>query len=91
MSHEQVSARNTSTEIQQFQTNAIFFNDNIRIGNKTIYNKSCIENGIKYIKDITKEDGNIYIYDELKTKYNVNINFYNIQVWSGLSRTGRKH
>ena len=70
----QVSTRNTPTEIQQFQTNPIFFNENIKIGNKTIYNKSCIENGIKYINDITK-DGNIYTYDELKTTYNVNINF----------------
>ena len=65
LSHMQVSTRNTPTEIQQFQTNPIFFNENIKIGNKTIYNKSCVENGIKYINDITKEDGNIYTYDEL--------------------------
>ena len=88
LSHVQVSAKNTPTEIQQFQTNPVFFNENIRIGNKTIYNKSCIENGIKYINDITKEAGNIYTYDELKTTYNVNINFLqysglvrSIQVW----------
>ena len=80
----QVSTRNTPTEIQQFQTNPIFFNENIKIGNKTIYNKSCIENGIKYINDITKEDGNIYTYDELKTTYNVNINFLQ---YSGLTRS----
>ena len=43
LSHMQVSTRNTPTEIQQFQTNPIFFNENIKIGNKTIYNKSCIE------------------------------------------------
>ena len=68
LSHMQVSTRNTQTEIQQFPTNPTFFNDNIKIGNKTIiYIKSCIENGIKYINDITKEDGNIYTYDELKT------------------------
>ena len=54
LSHMQVSTRNTPTEIQQFQTNPIFFNENIKIGNKTIYNQSCIENGIKYINDITK-------------------------------------
>ena len=66
------------TEIHQFQTNPVFFNENIRIGNKTIYNKSCIENGIKYINDTTKEDGNIYTYDELKITYNVNISFFKI-------------
>ena len=47
LSHVQVSTRNTPTEIQQFQTNPIFFNENIKIGNKTLYNKSCIENGIE--------------------------------------------
>ena len=76
--------KNNPTAIQQFQTNPVFFNDNIRIGNKTVYNKSCIENGIKYINDITKEDGNIYTYDELKITYNVSINFlqYSGPVWS---------
>ena len=75
LSHMQVSTRNTQTEIQQFLTNPIVFNENIKIGNKTIYNKSCIEKVIKYINDITKEDGNIYTYDELKTTCNVNTNF----------------
>ena len=84
LSHMQVSTRNTPTEIQQFQTNPIFFNENIKIGNKTIYNKSCIENGIKYINDITEEDGNIYTNDELKNTYNVNINFLQ---YSGLIRS----
>ena len=40
-----------------------------------MYNTSCIENGIKFINDITKENGSIYTYDELKATYNVNINF----------------
>ena len=84
LSNVQVSTRNTPTEIQQFQTNPIFFNENIKIGNKTLYNKSCIENGIKYINDITKEGGNIYTYDKLKTTYNVNINFLQ---YSGLIRS----
>ena len=69
LSHMQVSTSNTPTEIQQFHTNPNFFNENIKIGNETIYNKYCIGNGIKYINDITKEDGNVYTYDELKTTY----------------------
>ena len=36
LSHVQLSAKTTPTEIQQFQTNPVFFNENIRIGNKTI-------------------------------------------------------
>ena len=88
--HMQDSTRNTPTEIQQFQTNPVFFNENIKIGNETIYNKSCIENGIKDVNDITKEDGNIYTYDELKTTYNVNINLLQYSGLIGLSLTGRK-
>ena len=75
LSHIQISKKVIPTEVEQFLAYPIFFNKNIKIGNKTIYNKSCIENGIKFINDITKENGNIYTYDELKATYNVNINF----------------
>lgn len=84
LSHIQVSARNIPTEIQQFQTNPIFFNENIKIGNKTIYNKSCIENGMKYTNVITKEDGHVYTYDELNTTYNVIIK---VLQYSGMVRS----
>ena len=80
LSHMQVSTRNTPTVIQQFQTNPIFFNENIKMGNEP-YIINLVLNGIKYINGITKEDGNIYTYDELKTTYNVNIN---ILQYSGL-------
>ena len=53
----------------------IFYNGDIKLGNKIIFNKSCFENGIKFINDITKENGSMYTYDELNTTYNVNINF----------------
>ena len=45
-----------------------------------------LKNGIKYINDIAKEDGNIYTYDELKTTYNVNIFFLQ---YSGLIKSGK--
>ena len=60
------SNKNTPTEIQQFQTIPIFSNENIKIGDKTVYYKSCFENGIKFIKDLTNNDGSFYTYDELK-------------------------
>ena len=77
LSHVQVAARNIPTEIQPFLTNPIVFNENISLGNNTTYNKSCIENGIYCINDITKEDGNVYTYDDLNTSYNV-ITFFTI-------------
>ena len=57
-----MSAKQIPTEIEEFQTNPIFFNENIKIGNRSVYNKSCIENGLIYIKDIIKENGNIFFY-----------------------------
>ena len=58
-----------------FRQIQFFYNDTIRTGNKTKYNKFCIKNGIKYIIDITKEDGNIYTHDFTIT-YNVSIFFF---------------
>ena len=49
-----------------------------------MYYKSCFENGIKFINDLTNNDGSIYTYDELKASYNVTINFLE---FSGLIRS----
>ena len=49
-----------------------------------MYYKSCFENGIKIINDLTKNDGSIYTYDELKATYIVTINF---PQYSGLIRS----
>ena len=80
----QIVTKNTPTEIQQFQTIPIFSNENIEIGDKTVYYKSCSENGIKFTNDLTNNDGSIYTYDELKATYNVTINFLQ---YSGLIRS----
>ena len=37
--------------------------------------KSCFEKCIKYINDLTNNDGSFYTYDELKLTYNVTNNF----------------
>ena len=88
-SHIQIVTKNTPTEMQQFQTLPIFSNENIKRGDKTVYYKSCLEKGIKFINDLTNNDGSIYTYDELKATYNVTINFLQ---YSGLVRSilGRK-
>ena len=57
-SHMQLSSKQTPTEMDHFQTNPLFLNENIKIGNKPVYNKSCIDNRIQYINDIIKQDGN---------------------------------
>ena len=45
--------------MEQFQTDPIFSNENIKIGDKTVYYKSCFENAIKFINDPTNKDGSI--------------------------------
>ena len=84
-SHIKISEKQTPTDIDQFQATPLFLNKNIKIGNKPVYNKSCIKNGICFINDITKADGNLLTYDELKQAYNnININFLQ---YSGLVKS----
>ena len=50
-----------------------------------MYYKSCLENGLKFINDLTNNDGSIYAYDELKATKKVNI--INFLQYSGLIRS----
>ena len=49
-----------------------------------MYYKSCFENGIKFINDLTNNDGSIYTFEELKATYNLTIDFLQ---YSGLIRS----
>ena len=49
-----------------------------------MYYKSILENGIKFINDLTNNDGSICTFDALKATYNVMINFLH---YSGLVRS----
>ena len=55
-----------------------FSNESIKIGDKTVFYKSCFENSIKFSNTLTNNDGSINTYDELKATYNVTINFLTI-------------
>ena len=78
-----ISYTNSNKEHTNRDTTIPNSDENIKIGDKTVYNKSCFENGIKFINDLTNNDGSIYTYDELKTIYNVTIN---VLQYSGLVR-----
>ena len=49
-----------------------------------MYYKSCFENGIKFIHELTNDDSSRYTYDELKALFYVTINFLQ---YSGLVRS----
>ena len=53
----------------------IWFNSNIRIDNRVIFNKEMFTKGIIYLKDFTHSNGDIYSHEEFKMHYSVNINF----------------
>ena len=64
---------------------SIFSNENIKIGDKTVYYKSCSGKGITFINDLTNNDDRSYTYGELKaTYYNFSINFLQ---YSGLVKS----
>ena len=50
----------------------IFCNDNIRVGNRTVFQKSWIDNRVCYIKNILNENGKFMSFQSFKEKYRIN-------------------
>ena len=74
-SHIEVITKNQPTDNTQFLSNAIYFNENIKIANKHIFFPKCFDNGIQFINDITKEDGKLMTYQEASNRLNIKINY----------------
>ena len=53
----------------------IFCNDNIRVGNRTVFQKSWIDNHVCYIKHILNENGTFMSFQSFKEKYRINTNY----------------
>ena len=49
----------------------IFCNDNIRVGNRTVFQKSWIDNRVCYIKHILNENGTFMSFQSFKEKYRI--------------------
>ena len=77
-SHIEVITKNQPTDNTQFLSNAIYFNENSKIANKHIFFPKCFDTGIRFINDITKEDGKLMTYQEASNRFNIKINYYNI-------------
>ena len=69
--------------IQDFLQLPIFYNENIKIGGRSIKNKIWINKGVNFINDIVSENGDLYTELEIKNIYNINTNFLELQ---GISR-----
>lgn len=47
----------------------LFFNPNILIGNRTIFDESWFTKNVVFVNDVLKENNSIMTLDEFKTKY----------------------
>ena len=53
----------------------IFCNDSIRVGNRTVFQKSWIDNRVCYIKHILNENRTFMSFQSFKEKYRINKNY----------------
>ena len=74
-SHIEVITKNEPTGHTAFLSSAIYYNENIKITNKSFFFPNCFKSGIKFINDVTKKDGKLMTYQEasdcldIKLKY----------------------
>jgi exonuclease III len=66
----------------------VFYNDSIKIGNKSIYFDSWYKAGIHLIGDLFDDNGTFLSLKEINNKYNLNINFL---LYSGVKQAIRAH
>ena len=53
----------------------IWYNDNIRVGKKTMYYRHWVKNGVLFVNDLIKENGTFLSLDEFRKIYNIRTNF----------------
>ena len=53
----------------------LWYNDKIKIGNKSVFFKDWYNKGIRYIKDLTNNKNEFYNLPEFQTQYNIKTNF----------------
>ena len=66
--------------LQEFNSENMFYNINIKVGNHTVYIKNWIDNGIFKIQHLLKDDNSYMTYIEFTLKYaNVQSNYLQYQ------------
>lgn len=59
----------------EFLSSPLFYNKNIKTGNRIVFSRLWYNKGMCFVNDIVKSDGNFYSQNELNGIYNININF----------------
>ena len=74
-SYSKLIEMNIPQSEEEFLSCPIFFNNNITIDNKAIFNKNWANKSILFINDLIDNSGNIYNLQELEQKYDIKSNF----------------
>lgn len=60
---------------QDILSQTVWYNPEIKVGNKTIYYKNYSDAGINYIRDLLDDDGNFLDHRDLMAKYDITPDF----------------
>lgn len=74
---QNIQEKTEITTWNEFINQPIWYNKNIKIGNKSLFYEQWFKKKILLISDILDENGIIYSSAELKTKFDLKINFLN--------------
>lgn len=75
---------------EYFLSSPIWLNDNIKIGNKCVFNQHWFDHGIRFINDILNDDGSFMSFEQLQQCYNIDTNFlYYLSVITAVRAAGK--
>ena len=63
--------------VQNYRQQILWNNSSIRIDNHVVFWKDWYNNGVKYFGDILSENGSVLNVSQLKTKFNLEVNYLN--------------
>jgi hypothetical protein len=63
-----------------FLKSSLWYNNNIRLNNKTLYYRHWVKNGVNLVNDLMGDDCNFLSLDEFRTKYGIRTNFLEYSV-----------
>ena len=58
-----------------FLRSSLWYNNNIRLGKKTMYYRHWVKNGVNFVNDLIDNNGNFLSLDEFRRKFNIQTNF----------------
>ena len=82
---------NPTTTPEEILSQHIWKNNHIKINRKPIFYKRWCKNGIIYLNDIIKNDGNFLTLEELNENFNMNVNFLDyLSIQNAIPREWRR-